>query len=199
MKIIGLTGSIGMGKSETAGMFQGLGVPVFDADATVHRLQAKGGLALPAIDAAFPGVIEAGVLDRRKLGAIVFADAAAKSRLEAIIHPMVGDERTSFFVEAEKIGAAFVVLDVPLLFETGGNTACDKIVVVSAPAEVQRARVLARPGMTVQKFEQILAKQTPDTDKRAGADYIIDTGKGLDHARAAVAKIVDDLKGQFGT
>jgi len=197
MKIIGLTGSIGMGKSETAGMFRDLGVPVFDADAAVHQLQAKDGRALPAIEAAFPGVIEAGVLDRQKLGAIVFADAAAKSRLEAIIHPMVGEERAGFFSNAEKAEAAFVVLDVPLLFETGGNSACDKIVVVSAPAEVQRARVLARSGMSAQKFEQILAKQTPDADKRAGADYIIETDKGFDHARAAVAEIVKDLKGLY--
>ncbi len=197
MKVIGLTGSIGMGKSETAMMFRDLGVPVFDADATVHRLQAKGGRALPAIDAVFPGVVEAGLLDRQSLGAIVFADAAAKRKLETIIHPMVGEERAIFFAEAEKDGADFVVLDVPLLFETGGNTACDKVVVVSAPAEVQRARVLARPGMTAQKFEQILSKQTPDADKRAGADYIIETDKGLDHARAAVAKIITELKGQY--
>lgn len=197
MKIIGLTGSIGMGKSETAAMFRDFGVPVFDADVTVHRLQAKGGRALPAIDAAFPGVVEAGILNRQKLGGIVFSDAAKKNKLEAIIHPMVGEERASFFTEAEKADAAFVVLDVPLLFETGGNTACDRVVVVSAPAAVQRARVLARPGMTAQKFEQILNKQTPDADKRAGADYIIETDKGLDHARAAVAKIITELKGLY--
>lgn len=197
MKIIGLTGSIGMGKSETAGMFRALGVPVFDADAAVHRLQAIGGRAVPAVDAVFPGVVENGILDRQKLGAIVFADPDAKSRLEAIVHPMVAEERASFFKDAEEAGAAFVVLDVPLLFETGGDTACDKVVVVSAPAEIQRARVLARPGMTAQKFEQILAKQTPDADKRAGADYIVETNHGLDHAKASVAEIVDELNGQY--
>ena len=197
MKIIGLTGSIGMGKSETAEMFRALGVPVFDADAAVHQLQAKGGRAIPAINAAFPGVVEDGVLDRQKLGAIIFTNPEAKSRLEAIVHPMVAEERASFFRDAEAAGAAFVVLDVPLLFETGGNAACDKIVVASAPAETQRARVLARDGMTPQKFEQILAKQMPDADKRAGADYIVETNHGLDHARAKVVEIVEELNGQY--
>lgn len=197
MKVIGLTGSIGMGKSETAGMFRDLGVPVFDADAVVHKLQAKGGQAIPVIDATFPGVVRSGVLDRQKLGAIVFSDADAKRKLEAIIHPMVAKERVAFFTEAEKAGAAFVVLDVPLLFETVGNAACDRVIVVSAPAEVQRSRVLAREGMTSQKFEQIVSKQVPDADKRAGADYIIETDKGLDHARAAVTQIVDDLVGHY--
>ncbi len=198
MKVIGLTGSIGMGKSETAGMFRELGVPVFDADAVVHKLQAPGGLAIPVIELAFPGVIEAGVLDRQKLGAIVFADTDAKKRLEAIMHPMVAKERTLFFASAEKAGAPFVVVDVPLLFETGGNAACDKVIVVSAPAAVQRSRVLARLGMTTEKFEQILSKQTPDADKRAGADYIIETDKGFEHARARVQEIIDDLMGQYG-
>lgn len=194
MKIIGLTGSIGMGKSETAKMFRALGVPVFDADATVHALQAKGGRAIPHIEAAFPGVITDGVLDRARLGEIVFSDDAARKKLEAIIHPMVAEERASFFEDAEKQGAKFVVLDVPLLFETGGNKACDKVVVVSAPAAVQRARVLARSGMTEAKFDDILARQTPDKVKREGADYVIDTSKGLDHAREAVGKIVTELE-----
>ncbi|MCJ9429861.1 dephospho-CoA kinase [Kordiimonas marina] len=194
MKIIGLTGSIGMGKSETAKMFAALGVPVFDADAAVHKLQVKNGRAIPAIDAAFPGVVADGVLDRQKLGAQVFADPEAKKRLEAIMHPMVADERVGFFADAEKQGAKFVILDIPLLFETGGNAACDKVVVVSAPADVQRARVLARPGMTVEKFEHILARQTPDADKRVGADYIVDTSRGLEDARAQVKKIVEELE-----
>jgi len=194
MKIIGLTGSIGMGKSETAKMFTRLGVPVFDADAEVHKLQVKDGPAIPAIDAAFPGVVEGGVLNRGKLGELVFADPTAKKRLEAIMHPMVANARIAFFDAAEKAGAKFVVLDVPLLFETGGNKACDKVVVVSAPSGVQRERVLARPGMTLEKFENILARQVPDSDKRAGADYIIETDKGLDHAFAQVEKIVKELE-----
>ena len=193
MKVVGLTGSIGMGKSETARMFREGGVLVFDADAAVHKLQAKYGRAIPGIEAAFPGVVQAGVLDRQKLGSLVFADLEAKKKLEAIMHPMVAEERIEFFAEAEKAGAAFVVLDVPLLFETGGNAACDKVIVVSAPTEVQRTRVLARPGMTEKKFEHIVKRQTPDADKRAGADYVIETDKGLDHARAAVENIVDEL------
>ncbi len=194
MMIVGLTGSIGMGKSVTAKMFAKLGVPVFDADATVHALQAKNGPAIPAIEVAFPGVIKDGALDRDALGKIIFADPEAKKRLEAIIHPMVGEARQAFFAQAEKDGDSFVVLDVPLLFETRGNKACDKVVVVSAPADVQRDRVLARPGMSEEKFENILSRQTPDADKRAGADYIIDTDKGFDHARAEVARIVKELK-----
>jgi len=198
MKIVGLTGSIGMGKTETAGMFRDLGIPVFDADAVVHQLQAPGGRAISQIKLAFPSVIDAGVLDRQKLGAIVFADAAEKKKLEAIMHPMVGEERAAFFSDAEKVGTPFVVVDVPLLFETGGNAACDKVIVVSAPESIQRSRVLARAGMTAEKFEHILSKQTPDADKRAGADYIIETDKGLEHARAHVQEIVDDLTGQYG-
>lgn len=193
MKVVGLTGSIGMGKSETARMFRECGVLVFDADAVVHTLQAKSGKAIPAIEAAFPGVVQAGVLDRQKLGSLVFADPEAKKKLEAIMHPMVGEERIGFFANAEKAGASFVVLDVPLLFETGGNKVCDKVIVVSAPADIQRTRVLARPGMTEEKFEHILARQVPDADKRAGADYVIETDKGLDHARLEVQRIVDEL------
>lgn len=194
MLIVGLTGSIGMGKSETAKMFVAEGVPVFDADATVHKLQAKGGKALPFIDEVFPGVIENGELNRAKLGAIVFADADAKKKLEAIMHPMVAEERVGFFAAAEDVKAPFVVLDIPLLFETSGDKACHKVVVVSAPADVQRARVLERPGMSAEKFEQILGKQTPDADKRAKADYIVETDKGLAHARAQVKEICAELK-----
>jgi dephospho-CoA kinase len=193
MITVGLTGSIGMGKSETARMFCALGVPVFDADAVVHDLQAKNGPAIAPIVAAFPGVVTDGELDRNKLGAMVFADPELKKKLEHIIHPMVAEKRVTFFKEAASQGAPFVVLDIPLLFETGGNTACDKVIVVSAPADVQRRRVLARPGMTPEKFDDILERQTPDADKRAGADYIIETDKGLDHARLAVERIIQEL------
>ena len=192
--IVGLTGSIGMGKSATAKMFADVGVPVFDADATVHELQAKNGPAIPAINQAFPGVVDDGVLDRDALGKIVFADPDAKKRLETIIHPMVGEARQRFFAEAEGGGHRFVVMDVPLLFETGGNKVCDKVVVVSAPADVQRERVLARPGMSEEKFNNILSRQTPDAEKRAGADYIVETDKGLEHAHCRVQEISKELK-----
>jgi dephospho-CoA kinase len=194
MMIVGLTGSIGMGKTETARMFAEAGIPVFGADAEVHNLQAKGGRALPLIAAEFPSVITGGVLDRAALGKIVFADDKARKTLEAIMHPMVAEARTGFFKAAEKSGAPFVILDIPLLFETAGDKACHKVVVVSAPAEVQRARVLARPGMTAEKFTQILAKQTPDADKREKADYIIETDKGLAHAKARVTALIEQLK-----
>ena len=194
MKIVGLTGSIGMGKSETAEMFRALGVPVFDADATVHELQVKNGPAIPAIATEFPDVINDGELDRDALGKIVFADPAAKQKLEAIIHPMVAEKRIAFFEDAEANGSKFVVLDVPLLFETGGNKACDTVVVVSAPADVQRERVLARPGMSEDKFDNILSRQTPDGEKRAGADYIVETDNGLEYARDQVAQIVAELQ-----
>lgn len=194
MKIVGLTGSIGMGKSETAKMFRALGVPVFDADAAVHELQVKNGAAIPAIATEFPGVINDGELDRDALGKIVFADPSAKQKLEAIIHPMVAEKRIAFFEEAAANGSNFVVLDVPLLFETGGNKACDTVVVVSAPADVQRERVLARPGMSEEKFNNILSRQTPDGEKRAGADYIVETHKGLEYARDQVGQIVAELQ-----
>lgn len=196
MITIGLTGSIGMGKSETAKMFRALGVPVFDADAVVHVLQAKDGKAIPAIETAFPGVIKDGALDRDALGKIVFADSAAKKKIEAIMHPLVAEERIAFFTKAEADGEPLVVLDIPLLFETGANKAVDKVVVVSAPAEVQRSRVLARRGMTAEKFEHILSIQTPDDDKRAGADYVVDSSRGLGYARTQVEAIVEELKGR---
>lgn len=196
MITIGLTGSIGMGKSETAKMFRALGVPVFDADAVVHALQAKGGKAIPAIDGAFPGAVKDGVLDRDALGKIVFADPAAKKKIEAIMHPLVAEERAAFFTQAEADGEQLVVLDIPLLFETGANKAVDKVVVVSAPSDVQRARVLARQGMTTEKFEHILSIQTPDRDKRAGADYVVDSSQGFEYARTQVEAIVKELKGR---
>ncbi|SDD29731.1 dephospho-CoA kinase [Kordiimonas lacus] len=191
--IIGLTGSIGMGKSETAKMFARLGVPVFDADATVRQLQAPGGRALGPIEEAFPGVVKDGALDRDALGKIVFADPDAKKKLEAIMHPMVAEERIDFFNKAEDEGAKMVVFDIPLLFETGGEKACDKVVVVSAPPEIQRERVLARDGMTEEKFNQILKAQVPDDDKRARADYVVESNFGLDHAFRQVEAIVKEL------
>ncbi|WP_286829359.1 MULTISPECIES: dephospho-CoA kinase [Kordiimonas] len=191
--IIGLTGSIGMGKSETTKMFARLGVPVFDADATVRQLQAPGGRALGPIEEAFPGVVKDGALDRDALGKIVFADPDAKKKLEAIMHPMVAEERIDFFNKAEDEGAKMVVLDIPLLFETGGEKACDKVVVVSAPPEIQRERVLARDGMTEEKFNQILKAQVPDDDKRARADYVVESNFGLDHAFRQVEAIVKEL------
>ena len=194
MLLVGLTGSIGMGKSETARMFAALGVPVYDADAAVHALYDVGGLAVAPIGAAFPGSVADGKIDRTRLAAATLNDTPAIKRLEAIVHPLVGAAQMEFLHAAEAKGAEIVVLDIPLLFETGGETRVDAVVVVSAPAETQRARVLARPGMTVEKFEAILKRQTADTVKRAKAHYVIDTDLGLDHARERVAYILDDLK-----
>jgi dephospho-CoA kinase len=188
MFVLGLTGSLGMGKSATAQMFAEEGVPVHDADAAVHRLYE--GEAVPLIEAAFPGTTQNGKVDRDKLGQRVLGDAAALKRLEAIVHPLVRKAEERFLGEAEDQGAAVAVLDIPLLFETGGDKRCDAVVVVSAPAEVQRERVLRRPGMSEQKFAAIIAKQMPDADKRARADFIVDSGQGLDHARAQVRDIL---------
>ncbi|MEG3168873.1 dephospho-CoA kinase [Sphingomonas sp. LB3N6] len=189
--IIGLTGSIGMGKSTVAGMFADEGVPVFDADATVHRLQGAGGRLVPAIEAAFPGTTANGAVDRAKLGAAVFGNDAAIKRLEAIVHPAVGEERAAFL--AEHTGKR-VVFDVPLLFETGGDQRVDSIVVVSAAPDVQRARVLARPGMTPEKFAAILARQTPDAEKRARAHHVIRTDTSIDETRAQVRAVLASLE-----
>lgn len=199
MLLIGLTGSIGMGKSETARMFARLGLPVYDADAAVHRLYAAGGAAVAPIEAAFPGVTKDEGVDRASLSGKVLNDREAMKRLEAIIHPLVGQAQLDFLLAAENAGAAMVVLDIPLLFETGGETRVDVTVVVSAPGSLQRERVLARPGMTAEKFESILAKQTPDAEKRAKADFVIETGLGLDHAFAQTSAIVAALKGRKGT
>lgn len=193
---LGLTGSIGMGKSTVAAMFAGLGVPVFDADATVHALQGPGGRLVRDIEARFPGTTGPAGVDRAKLGAAVFGDAAALAALEAIVHPAVGEERAAFL--ARHADAPLVVLDIPLLFETGGFAHVDRIAVVSAPADVQRARVLARPGMTEARFAAILAKQTPDAEKRARADFVIPTGGSLDATRAEVAGVVACLSGSAG-
>jgi dephospho-CoA kinase len=191
MIVLGLTGSIGMGKSTTASMFAEAGIPVHDSDETVHRLYA--GKAAPLVEEAFPGTTSAGVVDRAELGARVLGDPAALKRLEAIIHPLVRADAEAFLARNRASGAPLVVLDIPLLFETGGRARVDKVVVVTAPAEVQRARVLARPGMTEEKLGAILAKQVPDEDKRRRADFVIDTGHGLDAARRQVDAIIAGL------
>ncbi|MFM6853520.1 MAG: dephospho-CoA kinase [Sphingopyxis sp.] len=194
--IVGLTGSIGMGKSTVAAMLRDESVPVFDADATVHQLQGPGGALLPAIEAAFPGVTGPDGLDRAALGARVFGDSAALQRLEHIVHPAVAQAQRAFMAQ---YGAGdLVVLDVPLLFEKGGFAAVDRIIVVSAPADVQRARVLARPGMTAEKFDDILARQTPDAQKRARADHVIDTGVPFDQTRMQIRDVLACLRGQRG-
>lgn len=175
--VLGLTGSIGMGKSTVAAMFEAAGVPVFDADAEVRALQDAGGPLVGPIEASFPGSTGPEGVRRERLGEQVFGDPAALARLEAIIHPAVAERRALFLLE--HAGAPMVVFDIPLLFEKGGDAAVDTVVVVSAPSEVQRARVLARPGMTAEKFAQILALQMPDAEKRARADHVIDTGGSL--------------------
>lgn len=189
---VGLTGSIGMGKSTTAQMFREAGVPVLDSDQIVHDLYR--GAAVAPIEAAFPGVTVDGVVDRGKLAAQVLADPQALKRLEAIVHPLVWAARDDFLSDQEKKGASIVVYDVPLLFETGAEKSVDAIVVVSAPEDVQKARVLARPGMTEEKFAAILAKQVPDAEKRARADFIVHTEKGIDAARRDVQAILDELE-----
>ncbi|WP_342029273.1 dephospho-CoA kinase [Sphingomonas sp. CFBP 13720] len=186
--VLGLTGSIGMGKSTVATMFSDAGVPVFDADATVHALQAPGGALLPAIEAAFPGTTGPTGLDRPALRQAIFGDDTARTRLEAIVHPAVAMQRQAFL--AAHAAEPLVVLDVPLLFETGGDRTCDRVAVVSADPEIQRARVLSRPGMTPATFDAILATQMPDDDKRARADYVIDTGMPLDATRAQVVALI---------
>ena len=190
--ILGLTGSIGMGKSAVAAMLADLGVPVFDADAAVHRLQGPQGLLLPQIEAAFPGTTGSQGVDRPKLGAAVFGDAAALKRLEAIVHPAVTAMRADFL--RANGDAPIVVFDIPLLFEKGGWEQVDAVAVVSAPADIQRARVLARPGMSAEKFAQILSIQVPDAEKRARADHLIDTGCSLEETRAAVSRLVELLQ-----
>jgi dephospho-CoA kinase len=196
MIVIGLTGSIGMGKSTVAQMFAEEGAPAFDSDAAVHALYAPGGAAVGAVEAAFPGVTRNGGVDRALLGARVLDDAAALMRLEQIVHPFVRVAQVDFLEAQRALGAAHVVFDIPLLFETGGADLVDKIVVVSAPAEVQRARVLARPGMSEEKFAQILARQMPDADKRARADFVIDTSGPFDATRAQVKAVLDALREQ---
>lgn len=189
--ILGLTGSIGMGKSTVAQMLRDLEVPVFDADAAVHELQGPGGALLPQIEAAFPGTTGSQGVDRAALGAAVFGDKDKLARLEAIVHPAVAAMRADFL--RENSTKPLIVFDIPLLYEKGGAAGLGAVAVVSAPAEMQRERVLARPGMTVEKFERILSLQVPDAEKRARADYVIDTGTSLAATRDQVAAIVAAL------
>ncbi|MEX0342801.1 MAG: dephospho-CoA kinase [Erythrobacter sp.] len=190
--IVGLTGSIGMGKSTVAAMFEAAGVPVFDADAEVRAMQGPEGELVPAIEAAFPGSTDDGGVSREKLGALVFGNADHLARLEAIVHPAVAAKREAFLIE--HAGSPVVVFDIPLLFEKGGASAVDRVVVVSAPADAQRQRVLARPGMTEEKFARILGLQTPDSEKRARADHVIDTGTSLANTEGAVIALIADLR-----
>ncbi len=188
MIILGLTGSIGMGKSTTAKLFAEEGIPVHDADAAVHALYE--GEAVSLVEAAFPGTSRAGKVDRALLAKEVVGKPDAMKRLEAIVHPMVARSRDRFLDEAREKGAPVVLLDIPLLFETGGRDLVDAVVVVTADADVQRQRVMDRPGMTAEKFEALLAKQTPDAEKRRRADYIVDSGHGIEPARAQVREIL---------
>jgi dephospho-CoA kinase len=190
MVILGLTGSIGMGKSTTAKLFAEAGVPVYDADATVHMLYE--GEAVPAIEAAFPGTTADGKVDRNKLSARVVHDPAAMKRLEEIVHPMLGASRQKFLRDAEQSGAPVAVVDVPLLFETGGEKRVDAVVVVTTTPEIQRQRILARPNMTDEKLDAILARQMPDAEKRERAHFVVDTSHGLDPVRARIRDILDE-------
>jgi dephospho-CoA kinase len=198
MLLIGLTGSIGMGKSETAKMFVKLGVPVYDADAAVHALYAKGGAAIAPMAEAFPSAVIDGAVDRQALSRAVLGLPDEMKKLEAIVHPLVGHAQLDFLRKAQAEGHNAVVLDIPLLYETGGEKRVDVVVVVSAPYHIQETRVLARPGMDTAKFAAIHAKQVPDEEKRRRADFIIDTDKGLDHAFDAVKAVVEALKGREG-
>lgn len=196
MLILGLTGSIGMGKSTTAAMFRAAGVRLHDADAAVHALYR--GAAVPLIEAAFPGTATAGVIDRGALGALVLEDPAALAKLEAIVHPLVAEVRNAFLAEASAAAAPLVVLDVPLLFETGGERGVDAVVLVSAPESVQKVRVAARPGMTDAKLEAIMAKQMPDAEKRRRSHFIIDTGRGYRAAELQVGAVLRAVAGMTG-
>ena len=194
MRILGLTGSIGMGKSTTAAMFEEEGAPVYDSDAAVHALYAPGGAAVEPIGAAFPDAVADGAVDRARLAERVLDDAEALKALEAITHPLVLQGRADFLRRAAAEGADVVVADVPLLFETGGERMMHAVVVASAPEAVQRERVLARPGMTPEKLEAILARQTPDAEKRARADFVIETGRGVEAARDQVRQVLSTLR-----
>ena len=190
MKILGLTGSIGMGKSATAALFAEEGVLVYDADAAVHALYEKGGAAVGPVGEVFPDAIKEGRIDRGQLRDLVLPDPDALSRLNSIVHPLVAQSQIDFRTQAIEAGAALVVLDIPLLFETGGEARVDYVAVVTAPAEVQRARVLAREGMTEEAFETILGKQVPDAEKRARADFVISTAFGFEFSQAHVKAII---------
>ena len=200
MIVLGLTGSIGMGKTEVARMFRSLGVPIFDADDAVHALYAKGGAAVGPIGAAFPEAVIAGTVDRERLSELVVGDEAAIKRLESIVHPLVGTSRNRFMQQAAAAGAKLVVMDIPLLYETGGQDRVDCVAVVSAPHAVQRERVLARPAMTAEKFEAILARQMPDAEKRARADFAIATDTSLAETLQqvrAIVKLLADRQGRI--
>lgn len=194
MITVGLTGSIGMGKSTTAQMFAEAGAPVYDADAEVRRLYAPGGGAVAAVEAAFPGVVVDGGVDRGRLAERVLGDPAALAKLNGVVWPLMGAARAAFFGKARANASEIVVLDIPLLLETGGEKTVDVVVVVSAPAEVQKDRVLSRPGMTKARFDAIFAAQMRDAEKRAKADFIVDTDRGLDSARAQVTAILAVLR-----
>jgi dephospho-CoA kinase len=192
--VLGLTGSIGMGKSTTAGLFRDEGVPVQDADQVVAELYAKGGAAVGPVGDAFPGVTVDGSVDRAALSKRVLGDPEALKRLEALVHPLVRAERDRFLADAVESGASVAVVEVPLLLEVGVSKDVDAVVVASAPPDQQRARVLARPGMTEEKLAHILARQTPDVEKRARADFVIDTGRGIDAARTQVRAVLNQVR-----
>lgn len=194
MIVLGLTGSIGMGKSTVAAMFAEEGAPSFNSDEAVHTLYAPGGAAVAPVEAAFPGVTREGGIDRTALSARVVGNPDAIQKLEAIVHPLVGAAQAEFLQTNRDAGTKAVVLDIPLLFESGKADAFDAIVVVSAPADVQRARVLARPGMTEEKFDALLARQMPDAEKRARADFVIDTSASFDDTRTQVRAVLDALR-----
>jgi dephospho-CoA kinase len=191
-QIIGLTGSIGMGKSTVAAMFEKAGIPIFDADAEVRAMQGPDGELVSAIEGAFPGSTGPEGVDRDKLGKLVFADKTKLAQLEGIVHPAVGQKRAQFF--EDNADEPLILFDIPLLFEGGGHAQVDHIVVVSAPADIQRARVNARPGMTAEKFDHILGLQTPDAEKRERADHVIDTGVSLEETKAQVLELIETLK-----
>lgn len=194
MITIGLTGSIGMGKSTTAAMFAAEGAPVYDADAEVHKLQGAGGAAVEAIAALFPGSVKDGAVDRQALGGQVFGHPERLQQLNGIIYPLLAEGRAKFFADAEAAGVDMVVLDIPMLFETGGETRMDAVVVVTAPEHVQRERVLARPGYGAERLDAILARQMHDGEKRARAHFIVDTGEGMEAARRQVREIIAVLR-----
>jgi dephospho-CoA kinase len=194
MIILGLTGSIGMGKTTASNMFAEAGVPVYSADDAVHRLYS--GRAAPLIEAAFPGTVANGTVDREKLSAEVIGKPDALKKLESIVHPLVREEEEAFLREAKAQGAAIALVDIPLLFETGGEKRVDRMGVVSAPADIQRARVLARPGMTAEKLDAILARQTPDAEKRARADFVLDTSGSFDNLRQQITTVIQKLSGK---
>lgn len=198
MEVIGLTGGIGMGKSTASAAFRRARLPVFDADAAVHRLQARGGRAVRAIERAFPGTVRDGAVDRAALRRAAVFDPAAMKRLEAILHPMVRDEERAFLARARRAGKRAAVLDIPLLFETGGERRVDRVVVVSAPPSVQMARVRRRRGMTEAQTRAIIARQTPDAEKRRRADVVVRTGLSRHHALRRLRRLIRELQGMEG-